>query len=82
MSSPHLKVPGKVAATYACLWMGGAGPLVHPFRAVSQDTAWSLGPHIGEGVCPEVYKWTVPQLFESGRSLFWVGPFRADKTGS
>ena len=27
-------------------------------------------------------KWTVPQLSESGGSLFWVGPFRADKTGS
>ena len=27
-------------------------------------------------------KWTVPQLFESGGSMFWVGPFRADKIGS
>lgn len=27
-------------------------------------------------------QWTVPQLFESGGSMFWVGPFRADKIGS
>ena len=83
MSSPNLKVPGKVASIYACLWMGGAGPqcinLELSPRTLPGPWDLTLGRKF---VLRFTDQWTVPQLFESGGSMCWVGPFRADKIGS